>query len=323
MGIKLLNTYFKNEVKDSIKLTPLSELSGKKIAIDTSIYLYKYATEDALIENIYLMLSIFRYYDIVPIFVFDGEGRPDEKKEIIAKRKQDKKEAKSEFLKLKKKLDSDSEQLDNNEKQELLNAMDLLKKRFVSISKEQKQTVKELIQAYGVTYYEAPEEADGFCALLTITGKVWGCLSDDTDMFAYGCPRVLRYLSLINHTVVVYDLKGILAELKLTQDELREICVISGTDYNIDVSDNKNIFVMMKHFKKYKKSKSQDTFYDWLANDKEFSLDKEVLKKINELFILKDDKKTMKIIKHIKIMNGPINQSNVRKILKNDGFIFP
>jgi len=37
----------------------MSELSGKKIAVDISIYLYKFASDDTLIENIYLMLSIF------------------------------------------------------------------------------------------------------------------------------------------------------------------------------------------------------------------------------------------------------------------------
>ena len=73
MGIRNLNKYFKQECKnsDAIKLTSISQISGKKIAVDISIYFYKFASEGTLIENIYLMLSIFRHYNIIPIFIFD------------------------------------------------------------------------------------------------------------------------------------------------------------------------------------------------------------------------------------------------------------
>jgi 5'-3' exonuclease len=67
----------------------MSELSGKTIAVDISIYLYKFSTDNSLIENMYLMMSIFRHYKIIPIFIFDGKP-PDEKKELLEKRKFDK-----------------------------------------------------------------------------------------------------------------------------------------------------------------------------------------------------------------------------------------
>ena len=57
-------------------------------------------------------------------------------------------------------------------------------------------------------------------------------MSEDMDMFVYGCPKVLRYLSLLKSTVVIYDLKGILRTLKLTHNNFKQICVLSGTDYN-------------------------------------------------------------------------------------------
>ena len=49
----------------------MADLSGKRIAVDISIYLYKYEAEDALLENMYVMLSIFRHYNIIPITVID------------------------------------------------------------------------------------------------------------------------------------------------------------------------------------------------------------------------------------------------------------
>ena len=68
MGIRNLNKFFRNEAIDSIKLISLSQLSGKKLAVDISIYIYKYIAEENLIENIYLMLAIFNHYNIIPIF---------------------------------------------------------------------------------------------------------------------------------------------------------------------------------------------------------------------------------------------------------------
>jgi 5'-3' exonuclease len=110
--------------------------------------------------------------------------------------------------------------------------MDILKKKFIYISKNDIEDVKNLIRYYGATYYDAPGEADELCALLVIKNKVWACLSEDMDMFVYGCPYIIRYLSLLNHTVVLYDMKNILENLSMSQSELREICILSGTDYN-------------------------------------------------------------------------------------------
>ena len=64
----------------------MSELSCKKIVVDISIYLYKYEAENALLENMYVMLSIFSYYNVIPIFIFDGKP-PPEKKELLQKEK--------------------------------------------------------------------------------------------------------------------------------------------------------------------------------------------------------------------------------------------
>jgi hypothetical protein len=91
--------------------------------------------------------------------------------------------------------------------------------------------VKQLIHAFGTTYYEASGEADELCAMLVLKKRAWACLSEDMDLFVYGCPKVLRYLSLTNHTMVVYNTKHILEELGLKLKEFREICVLSGTDY--------------------------------------------------------------------------------------------
>ena len=324
MGIKHLNKFLKENANDSIKFVNMPELSGKKIAVDISIYMYRYASDDNLIENMYLMLSIFRYYNIIPIFIFDGKP-PVEKKELLIKRKEDKKEAEEEYKKLQRVL-STNRNMDESEKQEIISNMDMLKRKFVNISKNDIENVKKLIRSYGATYYDAPGEADELCALLTIKEKVWACLSEDMDMFVYGCPRVIRYLSLLNHTAVLYEMKGILNELGITQKELREICIISGTDYN-NLNDNcKNsptLYTTLKHFKKFHKEKNSTSFYDWLIENTDYVQNYNMLIKIYDMFDLSKNHYNVQIFKDVKIINGPIMKNDLNDILKDDGFIFP
>ena len=324
MGIQFLNRFLKENAPNSIKLTSISDLSGKKVAVDISVYMYKYASENNLIENMYLMLSIFRHYNIIPIFVFDGKP-PTEKKELLKKRREDKIVAQEEYNNLKMTLETTD--IDYNEKQDIINNMDILKKKFVHICKNDIENVKNLIRAYGATYYDAPGEADELCAMLTIKGKVWGCLSEDMDMFVYGCPRVIRYFSLLNHTIVLYEMKGILQELGITQKELREICVLSGTDYNINNNYSQTLYTTLKWFKKFLKEKGKNkendvNFYDWLITKYDNIKDIEFLQKIYNMFDLSNNYH-IKNFEDIKIKNGPILKNELMNILKTDGFIFP
>jgi 5'-3' exonuclease len=326
MGIKFLNKFLQENCDQSIWHIHLSELNGKKIAVDISIYLYKYEAEETLIENIYLMLSIFRHYNIVPIFIFDGKP-PPEKKELLQKRRENKVEAKNEFYKLKDLLDT----VDTSEKQDIISNMDLLKKQFVFINRGKTEKVKDLIRAYGSTYYDAPGEADELCAMLVIKKKVWACLSEDMDLFVYGCNRVLRYISLTNHTIVLYYMKGILNQLNMTQKEFREICVLSGTDYNINANcslKNNNFTVNLhntiKYFRKYKEQNNiTQSFYNWIINSEkklDYISDLDLLYKINNMFEISNELAIS--FKNIKVTNSSIQIEKVQSIMKEEGFLF-
>jgi flap endonuclease-1 len=323
MGIRNLNRFLKENASSSIKLSRLSELSEKKIAVDISIYMYRFASDNTLIENIYLMLAVFRYYNIIPVFIFDGKP-PLEKRELLKKRKEDKQEAQEEYNQLKNTLEMNKD-MDECDKQEIIYNMDMLKKKIITIHKNDIENVKILIRSYGATYYDSPGEADELCAMLTIKEKVWGCLSEDMDMFVYGCPRVIRYLSLLNHTVVIYDMKGILDNLGINQKELREICVLSGTDYNYECNDTKNkLYNTLKLFKKYHKLKLDIGFYEWLnQNNNHFIKDYDLLLKIYHMFDLTTNHVDIRVFEKIKIVNGPVLTDNIKNVLKSDGFLFP
>jgi len=333
MGIKDLNRFIRtNCSEEAVKRVQLCELNGKKIAVDISIYLYKYAGDGALIENMYSLLALFRQYNIIPIFVFEGKC-PAEKKALLAKRRKDKECAEKEYNVMKDALETNKDAMEESEKQELLASMDLLKKQFVYIKKEQINDVKVLIRSFGMTYYDAPGEADELCASLVIKKIVWATLSEDMDMFVYGCPRVLRYLSLLSHNVVVYSTKLILEELDLSQEEFRQICIISGTDYseNLENTCKCNLMNSLKIFKKYKKAlkKQNDetdhvpNYYEWLLENSNYIDNYDILLNIYDMFDLTSDRHyQIEIFDNVKIMNGPVDFDGMKHLLMEEGFIF-
>jgi 5'-3' exonuclease len=266
------------------------------------------------------MLELFKKYNITPVFIFDGKP-PTEKKALLQKRKQDKKEAEKEYNILKQKLENNS--ISDNDKKEIITNITLLKKQFIYINREKIDIIKSLIRSYGATYYDAPREADELCALLVLKNKVWACISEDMDMFIYGCPRVIRYLSLFNCSALLYDTKGILNKLNITQDEFKQICVLSGTDYNIQIKNNPNLHETIILFNKYKNNNNNESveFYNWLKINSGYIIDTEYLKSIINMFDLNN--KDLIIFEKIKIVNGTINTENIKNILKSDGFIFP
>ena len=85
MGIKQLNKlcirYCRKKTKSIYKIH-LSDLYGKKICIDTMIYLYKFITTEQLLENMFKLCTLFKKYNITPIFIFDGKAPIEKKKGI-------------------------------------------------------------------------------------------------------------------------------------------------------------------------------------------------------------------------------------------------
>ena len=228
MGVKELNQYIlKHCSKKAIIKTHFTELQRKMIVVDISIYIYKFMAEDNPMESLYTFLSLFKYYIITPIFIFDGKP-PPEKWALLKKRRWEKKDAEIRFLEIQESLNTQIIEMDENIKKE----MDELKKKMIRIKPDDFQKIKALIDAFGFVHYEAPGEADILCAYLVKSGKAWACLSDDMDMFLYGCPRVLRNLSLLKRQAILYDTQQILSELSLSYNQLLEITILSGTDYN-------------------------------------------------------------------------------------------
>jgi 5'-3' exonuclease len=229
-----------------------------------------------------------------------------------------------------------------SEKNEIEEQMNSLKKKFVYMNKIKINKIKYLLDCYGMTYFDAPGEADQLCAWLVINKLAWACLSDDTDMFVYGCNRVLRYFSLINHTAVLYDYDNILKELDIDHYAFKEICVLSGSDYCAGVgAGSLNIIKIMQLYKNYSSCKVDMTFCDWMGINSNIQIDSELLLKIKNIFDITkldmsgldgldglDGSIYMGLVsvgsnKTNKFNNKKIEKSELYNLLKEDGFLFP
>lgn len=288
MGIPLLNKIIREKCKmsnsdqNAIRLIKFNEITGKTIVIDTSIYMYKFEYNNALIDNMYQLIMFLKHNNITPIFVFDGIA-PPEKQKMLQLRKEQKIIAQKKYNELQKKLIQNQNLKkciieDYDEKQEILTEMDSLKKKFIRLNTEKINEVKKLMKLCGAIYYDAEGESDQLCAKLVLENIAYACLSDDMDMFIYGCPRVLRYMSLLNSTFILYDLTKIIKSFgNIPLSDFKQICIFSGTDYNCNNLENINIdlYKTLDLYNKYKNYCSDSKkeynfgfgFYNWLQEN--------------------------------------------------------
>ena len=232
MGPRGLNKFFKETNPNGISEVNLFTLMGKTVVIDTSIYLYRYNSNNELFENFYSMLTLFKLNKITPLFIFDGKP-PPEKYDKLNERKIERQNAENVYNLI---MEDSTKKISKKE-------LEILKRKKTHISQNNIRSLKKFLDYFGVMYDDAEGEADQLCASYVINGKAWACLSDDMDLFVYGCPRILRYFSILNESVVLYDNEKILKFYNISQNNFKRICIISGTDYNerilsIEVSFN-------------------------------------------------------------------------------------
>ena len=275
MGIKNLNQFLRKECSDAIKIMTLDELSGKVVVVDASIFMYRFLADNALLENMYSMISFFQMHNIVAVFIFDGKP-PNEKRKTLNKRKHLKRVAEMQYNQLICQTENDTNNISNDgrwvKETETELKLKILRRRFIRVSDADFERVWSLMRSLGVQHIVAPGEADALCAQMVLKRKAHACVSDDTDLLVYGCCRVLRHINLFDQTITMYDMNKILNILGITMKEFRQICVISGTDYN-NSGRSHSLKHALKLFKQYKLCAQQaeisgsvfaPDFYTWL-----------------------------------------------------------
>ena len=125
-----------------------------------------------------------------------------------------------------------------------------LRKKFASatayLEDEMIQDAKRLLDLMGIPWVQAPSEGEATAAYLTTTGSVDYAASQDYDSLLFGATRLVRNVTisgkrkLPNRNVRVdvipetVNLSEVLSLNEITREQLIDIGILLGTDFNPD-----------------------------------------------------------------------------------------
>jgi flap endonuclease-1 len=106
------------------------------------------------------------------------------------------------------------------------------------------EEAKTLLALLGIPSIQAPSEGEAQAAFLAIRGDAWAAGSKDYDSLLFGAPRVVRFLAVASTEFLpsrgrsravppeTIDLEENLSTLRLTRDQLIDVALLVGTDFN-------------------------------------------------------------------------------------------
>lgn len=242
MGVNLADLVEREEIE-------LSRLKGRVVAIDALNILYQFLAiirqrDGELLRDSqgrvtsHLSGLFYRSINLLeegikPVYVFDGEP-PDLKKNTIAKRQKIKQQARREWRKA----------VEEGRTEDV--------KKFAQqtsrITDEMLTDAKILLESMGIPYVQAPSEGEAQAAFLAKQKDAYAAASQDYDSLLFDAPRLVRNLTLtgrrklpgknvyIQVSPELVELETLLKELDITREQLVEIGLLIGTDYNEGVS---------------------------------------------------------------------------------------
>ncbi len=238
MGLPLRDLVVKHE-------TSIKELKGKILVVDSHNLLYQFLTtirgvDGSVFTNdegkvtshligLFNRVTTLMEEGLLLAFVFDGTP-PALKQKTWEKRSNLKKEASLKF----KEAQEDSDQ-ENMRKYAM---------RTVSLTKEMVLQAQELLTYLGLPYLQAPSEGEAQAAYMVKRKDAYASVSQDYDSLIFGCPLLVRNLSLegkrkmagtLSYQTIkpeLITLSEMLTSLQLTQEQLIVLALLVGTDYN-------------------------------------------------------------------------------------------
>jgi flap endonuclease-1 len=103
---------------------------------------------------------------------------------------------------------------------------------------------KRLLTLLGIPWIQAPSEGEAQAAHLARKGDVWAVNSQDYDSLLYGATRLVRYITIQGEEWLpskgisrklrpeIIELNAVLKTLDLTREQLIDLSILIGTDYN-------------------------------------------------------------------------------------------
>ena len=227
--------------------TNLESFTSKVVAIDAYNAIYQFLSiirgPDGLplsdhngkitshISGLFYRNINFLSLGIKPVYVFDGKP-PSLKSAEIQRRKQVKKDATIKY-------EIAISEGNYVEAKKFAQQTSVLRDDMVEES-------KKLLDLFGIPWIQAPSEGEATAAHLTNTGQAYASASQDFDSMLFGAKRLVRNftnsgkrkLPNRNTTIEIEPelilLDKTLAELGVTREQLVDIGILIGTDFNPD-----------------------------------------------------------------------------------------
>lgn len=200
---------------------------------------------------------------IKPVYVFDGSP-PSLKSAEIERRRQNKKDATVKY----EKAISEGNLQDARKYAQQTTAM---KDGMV-------QDSKTLLKFFGIPYIDAPSEGEATAAYLTNTGHAFASASQDFDSILFGAKKLIRNFtnsgkrkipnrnSYVEIEPEIIETQKCLDELGLTQNELVDVGILIGTDFNPDGFERVGPKTALKMIKEHKRLEDVPSIQKELSN---------------------------------------------------------
>ena len=214
----------------------MNDLKGKILTVDASNVIYKFLSGmrqgdgtplkdmngniTSHLNGIMFQTSSLIEKEIKPVYVFDGKA-PELKKKTQEKRISIKKESKQKYL--------EAKQSGDNEKARKYAA------RTAELNHEKIESSKKLLKLMGVPYVQSKTEGEAQASYMVSKGDAWAVVSQDYDCLQFGATRMLKNFKLSrsqSKNLEIISLEKTLKDLDLTREQLVDVAMLVGTDFN-------------------------------------------------------------------------------------------
>ncbi len=185
---------------------------------------------------------------IKPVYVFDGKS-PTLKAAEIERRRQIKKDA---TVKYEKALAEGN-----------IEDMRKFAQQTTSMQDGMVDDAKNLLDLFGIPWIQAPSEGEATAAHMTKTGQAYASASQDYDSILFGAKKLVRNFTnsgrrklpnrntYIDIEPEIIDTGRVLSDLGVTAEQLVDIGILIGTDFNPDGFERIGPKTALKMIKEY------------------------------------------------------------------------
>ncbi|MBN1683091.1 flap endonuclease-1 [Candidatus Bathyarchaeota archaeon] len=246
------------------KIISLEDIRGKSFAVDAYVVLHQFLAlirtgdgkplmnkeGDVTSHLVGLALRtthLISEFNMDFIFVFDGKPLKLKENEILRRKK----------LREKAKQDYQKALLKKDYKTAFSKAV-----MTGQLTTQNVEDAKKLLDLLGIKWIQAPSEGEAQAAYMTKKGIVWACNSQDYDSLLYGATRLVRYITIQGKEWLpsklktrklrpeIIDLTSFLKKLEIKYEQLIDLSILIGTDYNLGVKgiDPKKSLKLIKKY---------------------------------------------------------------------------